>query len=139
MECEDASGDHNVCTRCHEPYSAVGGECVYLEQVALDKIAAMITEKSGKECVAPQLPEMESENCVKFNVDLHDDGVHVKTLFECPSYCLFVCHVDKLEPHPSQPSRQRLATCHTWLVCMTLCISCVSCFLILKLYMGVTN
>ena len=39
MECEDESGDHNVCTRCHEPYSAVGGECVYLEQVALDALA----------------------------------------------------------------------------------------------------
>ena len=91
MECEDESGDHNVCTRCHEPYSVVGGECVYLEQVALDKIAAMITENSGKECVAPQLPNTQSQNCGSFSVGLDDNKLHVDYLFAGKYTFVFSC------------------------------------------------
>ena len=82
MECEDASGDHNVCTRCHEPYLLVDDMCKHPEQVALDKIAEMI----GEGCTAPQLPGTSSSGCGGFSVSL--DDLHVDHLFA--GYFLFV-------------------------------------------------
>ena len=53
-------------------------ETVNYEQVALDKIAENI-ESDG--CVAPQLPNTQSQNCGSFSAGLDDNKLHVDYLF----------------------------------------------------------